>query len=98
MQAPDLTRTVTPRDSSMLPELLRRVSAEISRYRMSGVYSPKELRTIEALWAAGLSLREFARREGVTAQAIELRVRGLKDRAPRFWLWWRLKHRLRARR
>lgn len=82
----------------MLVELWRRVSAEIARYRMSGLFSPKELRTIEALWLEGMSLRALARREGVAAQAVEDRVERLKNRAPRFYSWWRLKNRTRSRR
>ncbi|HLG56879.1 MAG TPA: hypothetical protein VI485_16190 [Vicinamibacterales bacterium] len=82
----------------MLAELRRRRAAEITKYRMSGVFSPKELRTIEAIWRDGISLREHARREGVAPQAIESRIAHLKDRAVRFWTWWRLKNRTRARR
>lgn len=82
----------------MLVELLRRVSAEIARYRMSNLLSLKELRTIEALWLEGISLRALARREAVAAQAVEGRIERLKVRAPRFYAWWRLKHRTRARR
>ncbi len=88
----------SPVEPSRLPELLRRVAAEIAKYRMSGLCSPKELRTIEALWRDGISLREHARQERVTPQAIESRIAHLKDRAVRFWTWWRLKNRIRARR
>jgi DNA-directed RNA polymerase specialized sigma24 family protein len=93
----DLEPVIAP-EPSMLVELLRRVSAELARYRTSGLLSEKELRTVEALWIAGLSLREFARREGVAPQAIEDRIQRLRERAPRFWLWWRLKNRMRGRR
>jgi hypothetical protein len=85
-------------ERSMLAELWRRVAGEIARYRMSGLFSLKELRTIEALWLEGISLRALARREGVAAQAVEDRIERLKNRAPRFYLWWRLKNRTRARR
>jgi hypothetical protein len=85
-------------DPSQLSRLRRLVSAEISRYRLSGLFSEKELRTIEALWTEGIALREHARREGVSAQAVEERIRGLRYRAVRFWRWWRLKNRMRARR
>lgn len=85
-------------ERSMLAELWRRVSAEIARYRMSDLFSLKELRTIEALWLEGISLRALARRERVAAQAVEDRVERLKNRAPRFYSWWRLKNRARARR
>lgn len=98
--APDPLSTPAPSSAepSRLPELLRRVAAEIAKYRMNGLCSPKELRTIEALWRDGVSLREHARREGVAPQAIESRIAHLKDRAVRFWTWWRLKNRMRARR
>jgi predicted DNA-binding protein YlxM (UPF0122 family) len=65
---------------------------------MSGVLTAKELRVVEALWLEGLSLRELARREGVAPQAIEIRIQGMRNRALRFWFWWRLKNRMRARR
>lgn len=83
---------------SMLAELRRRVSAEVARYRMSGLFSDKELKTIEALWLDGRPLRVLARLDGVTAQAIGDRIERVKNRAPRFYAWWRLKHRTRARR
>lgn len=87
-----------PLERSRLPALRRRVSAELARYRASGLFSTKELRTIEALWIEGLSLREHARREGVTPQAIEVRIHAMRQRAVRFWHWWRLKNQMRARR
>lgn len=90
--------SAAPPERSMLLELRRRVAAEIARYRMSGLFSPKELRTIDALWTQGLSLREHARREGVAPQAIEARIQRLRHRAVRFWQWWRLKNRMRGRR
>ena len=85
-------------ERSMLAELLRRVSAEIARYRMSNLFTSKELVTIEALWREGISLHALARREGVAPQAIAERIKRLEDRAPRFYRWWRLKNRTRARR
>jgi hypothetical protein len=98
--APDpfCLRPASPAEPSRLFDLQRRVAAEMAKYRMSGLCSPKELRTIEALWREGISLREHARREGVAPQAIESRIARLKARANRFWIWWRLKHRRRARR
>lgn len=95
---PLVPQSVHPPERSMLAELSRRVSAEVARYRMSKLFSLKELTTIEALWIEGISLRALARREGVAAQAIETRIERLKDRAPRFYRWWRLKNRTRARR
>jgi hypothetical protein len=58
----------------------------------------KQLRTIEALWVEGVSLREFARREGVVPAAIEARIDGLHTKAPEFFKWYRLKNRSRRQR
>lgn len=91
----------TPRendDPSMLVELRRRVAAEIARYRMSGEFTPTEIRTVEALWQEGLGLRELARLDGVSAQAVLDRLQRLASKAPRFCRWWRIKNRCRARR
>jgi hypothetical protein len=84
-------------ERSMLTELRRRVSAEIAKYRITGLFSPGELRLIEALWLEGISMRALAQREGVTAQAVGYRIARLRNRAPRFYSWWRLKNRSRAR-
>lgn len=80
---------------SMLAELRRRVSATMARYRNQGWCTPTELRTIEALWVDGMSLREFARRERVQAAAIGARIEGLARKAPEFYRWWLLKNRRR---
>ncbi len=85
-------------ERSMLAELRRCVAAEIAKYRINSQVSPKELRTIEALWRDGFSLREHARRERVAPQAIESRIDHVRERAVRFWTWWRLKNRMRRRR
>lgn len=56
---------------------------------MSGL-TPAQLRTIEALMIQRKALRQFAREEGVSPQAIEARIEVLKYLAPefyRFWLW-----------
>jgi hypothetical protein len=90
-------RLSTP-ERSMLAELRRLVAAEIARYRLDGSLSAKELRTVEALWRGGQTLREHARREGVSPQAIEARIHGMRTRAVRFWRWWRRKHLMRGRR
>jgi hypothetical protein len=95
---PFIPAPITPPERSMLVELRRRVASEISRYRASGLFTSNELTTIEALWVDGASLRAAARREGVTAQAIEGRIERMQHRGPRFYRWWRLKHRRRARR
>jgi predicted DNA-binding protein YlxM (UPF0122 family) len=81
----------------MLMELRRRVAAEIARYRLSGVFTVKDISTIEALWQDGLGLRELARKESVAPQAIADRIQRLQSKAPRFFRWWQLKNRARAR-
>ena len=81
----------------MLLELHRRVSATVSRYRQAGWCTTTELRTIEALWLDGISLREFARRQAVSAAAIGARIEGLARKAPEFYRWWLLKNRSRRR-
>jgi len=79
-------------DQSILPELRRRVSATVARYRAESRCTDVELRTIEALWLDGLGLRQFARNEQVEAQAITGRINGLANKAPQFYRWWRLKN------
>jgi hypothetical protein len=88
-------RVSPPRVPCMLAELLRRVSATVARYRNHGWCTPTELRTIEALWLDGVSLRELARREHVKPAAISARIEGLARKAPEFYRWWLLKHRRR---
>jgi hypothetical protein len=88
----------TASERSMLPELQRRVAAEIAGYRLSGLFSSKEVGTIVALWQDGVGLRELARKEAVTPQAVADRIQRLEQRAPRFVRWWRLKNRSRDRR
>lgn len=68
----------------------------MARYRLAGWCTPIELATIEALWFDEISLRELARRDGVTAAAIGARIAGLMRKAPEFYRWWRLKNRLRC--
>lgn len=79
-------------------QLRRRQAAAFARYRLDGLCSPAVLRTIEGLWFEELSLREVARREGVSPAAISDRVSRLRFKTPEFWLWWRLRHRTRRRR
>lgn len=83
------------RERSMLVELRRRVSATIARYRLAGWCSPTELRTIEALWQNGMTLRALARRDGLAPAAIGARIEGLHSKAPEFYRWWLLKNRTR---
>lgn len=69
----------------------------ISRYGREGRCSAAELRTIDALWIEGVSLREFARRENVRPQAISTRINGLANKAREFYRWWRRKNLMRQR-
>jgi hypothetical protein len=90
--------TSRPSDTrSLLTDLRRRVSATFARYRSSEICTKAELRTIEALWIEGLSLRALARRDRVTPTAVADRISRLERKAPEFWNWWRLKHRRRRR-
>ena len=82
---------------SRLPELRRRVSATVAGYRNQGWCTEVQLRTIEALWVDGLSLREHARREGVAPAAVEARIAALHTKAPEFYRWYRLKNLSRRR-
>jgi len=83
---------------SQLARLRRLRDLMIARYRTDGRCSPIEMRTVQALFVEGLTLREFARREGVAAQAIDSRINGLAHKAPEFYRWWRIKHQSRRRR
>ncbi len=76
----------------MLAELHRRVAATVAKYRLAGWCTAIEIATIEALWCQGKSLRDLARRDGVSAAAIGARIEGLQRKAPEFYRWWRLKH------
>lgn len=77
------------------------ITDAIARYEASGRLTAPQLRTIRALWLDDLPLREFARAEGVTGEAVRARVEGshgyggLKTKAPEFYRWWAFKHRAR---
>ena len=88
---PDTNKLATV-EKSHLPELRRQRDLTMLRYRQEERCTNVELRTMRALWIEGLSLREFARREGVKAQAISARINGLANKAPEFYRWWRRKH------
>lgn len=92
--APSENPLPLPRTSS-LQELRRRQSATFARYRLAGWCTLLELETIEALWLEGLSLRQLARRAGVSPAAIGDRIERLSRKAPEFYHWWILKHRRR---
>lgn len=83
----------TPRTTSMLPELRRRVSAEIARYRMSGMCSTLDIELVEALWQDGKSLRAYARERKVSPAAIGDHIERLRFRCVRFYLFWLWKNR-----
>lgn len=85
---------------SSLAALRRRKAATFARYRLAGWCTVVELSTIEALWFEGLSLRQLAKREGVSPAAISDRIDGLRHahKAQEFSNWWRLKNYTRQRR
>ena len=87
-----------PAAKSMLPQLRRRVSAEIARYRAQGLLSDVELWIVEQLWRHGKSLRWAARQLGKDPQLVSYWIQRMEYLAPRFWLYWRLKNRNRSRR
>lgn len=80
---------------SMLPELRRRVAAEISKYRTSGECSAFDIALVEALWRDGKTLRAYARERNVTPAAIGDHIERLRHRCPRFYLYWLWKNRRR---
>lgn len=84
----------SPPERSRLHWLRRRFSALMAGYRMSGM-TPTQLRTIEALMIQSKTLRQFAREEGVSPQAIDARIEALKYVAPEFWQFWLWKNRRR---
>jgi len=79
----------------MLPDLQRRVAAEIARYRSSGVCSESDLQLIIALWRDGRALRQVAREREVSPAAIGDQIERLRYRCVRFYLWWTWKNRRR---
>lgn len=81
-----------PLEEPRLAELRRLVAKTIARYRNEGQCTPAQLRMIELMWVDGVGLREIARRDGVSPQAISWRIWHLRSRAPEFWNWWRLKN------
>lgn len=88
------TATHTP---TMLPELRRRVSAEIAKYRMSGLCSELDIALIESLWRDGKSMRGYAREREVSPAAIGDQIERLRYRCVRFYLFWLWKNRSRRR-
>lgn len=89
----DVSSTTTPSrpEQSRLRALLRRKAAVMATYRNHEECTAIEISTIEALWYDGLSLRSLARRDGVSAAAIETRLHSISKKAPEFFRWWRLK-------
>lgn len=91
-------------DPHHIKSRLRVLIAEtIARYAASKVLTDTELRTIHALWVDDLSLREVARREGVSAEAIRQRIEGshgsagIRKKALEFYQWWSFKNRMRRK-
>lgn len=81
-------------------DVYRHHAAVFSRYCDDRRFTPKQLRTIEALYIEGLSMHEFAAREGVEPQAISARIASLGngDKAREFCEFWRDAHAGRQRR
>lgn len=85
----DDERASIPSCLSIFADLYRHHAMVFARYRADGRFTPKQLRTIEALYIEGLSLREFALVEGVEPQAISARIDALANKALEFYRWWR---------
>lgn len=64
-------------------------SAVFARYCAEQRLTPKQLRTVEALYIDGLSQNMFAGIERTTAEAIRQRILGMAIKAPEFYRWWR---------
>jgi len=91
------------------PEVVRlwladRILETFARYVASGLFTVVQLRTIRALLIDRLTLRQLARQEGTSPQAIRARIEpnrlgqgGLARKAPEFYQWWRFMHRRRRR-
>lgn len=98
---PDLKDPLVPGPDaeapSRLPELRRRVTRELERYRETGIFSDFELRLMRWLFD-GKSANAFAVAEGVSRQAIDYHIRRLEFRAPLFRRFWRAKNLMRRRR
>lgn len=105
----DLDEATEPSPDEPCPEATRawlreQISGVLNRYQSGGNFSEIELRTIRALWLDGLSLRQFAKSEGVTAEAVRARIEGnrkgqggIKRKAPQFYRWWAFKQRRRRK-
>ena len=61
---PLIPEAASPPERSMLTELRRRRSKVIAEYRLSGLFSEKDMSFIEAI-LDGEGLSEWARRQGV---------------------------------
>jgi hypothetical protein len=86
-----------PPQRSSLTTLRRRKAATFARYRQAGWCTAVELSTIDALWFEGVTLRQLAKREGVSPAAISDRIVRLSHKAQEFSNWWRLKNHTRQR-
>lgn len=79
-------------------DLYRHHAAVVARYRAERQCTEKQLKTIEALYIDGMSLQEFARREGIKPQAVTSRLSTLQTKTPEFSNWWNNLNRGRSRR
>lgn len=87
--------TSSDEEPSRLPELQRRVAAELSRCRTSGLFTDLELDLIESLWIRGEALRAFGRRYGISQTRVSQLIEGIRERCSSFYHWWTYKHRAR---
>lgn len=92
----DLSDSEEQADALSHTERVARILAAVidtfNEWTASGHFTLVQLRTIRMLLLEGRSLRDVARREGVSAAAISARIIGLHDKAPQFMTWWSLRH------
>jgi predicted DNA-binding protein YlxM (UPF0122 family) len=76
----------------LLAEIWSSVLETYNEWVGSGNFTLTQLHTIRLLLIDQLSLREVARREGVTPAAISDRIESLREKAPKFYRWWIARH------
>lgn len=89
--------TITPAEPSRLDELRRRLAKVRAQYRLSGMFTEREL-TIMDLAFEGHSLDSIGKHVGIKSrQGVEYHVQRLMARAQCFRNLWRYKNRMRGR-
>lgn len=92
-----------PDPAAIRLQLRQAITDALARYKAEKLVTDTQLRTIRALWLGGLTLREIARREGVSVEAVRARIEGshgnggVAGKAPEFYQWWSFKNRRRRR-